>query len=118
MVECWLVNAVREYLWLLHVTVKVRQIFGSEEKFESFSHLRAARRNRVLRGKRQRNIPKETVPQVVRNGLHLRPHPLRTVQHTKPVDLSEVHKKKWLMITPFKGGWFSLARRHFIRRVE
>jgi hypothetical protein len=24
----------------------------------------------------------------------------------------------WLMITPFKGGWFSVARRHFIRRDE
>jgi len=46
----------------------------------------------VLRGKRQSNIPKETVPEVVRNGLHLRPHPLRAAQHTKPVDMSDVHK--------------------------
>jgi hypothetical protein len=61
-VECWLVNAVREYLWLLHVTVKVRQIFGSEEKFESFSHLCAARRNRCCVVKGNVIYPKKLSP--------------------------------------------------------
>jgi len=98
-------------MWLLYITVRVRQIFGSEEKFGRFSHLRAARRNRCCVVKGNVTCPKKLSPQSFETAfvsVHTRRHPYTCSKFIK----------MWLMITPFKWDWFWVARRHFIRPDE
>jgi hypothetical protein len=72
----------------------------------------------ILRASRQLDIPKGIVTRRLKEPSFPFKAVTDCVAHETHGLLSKVHKKKWRMIIPLKGGWFSATRRHFIHRDE